>query len=100
MRLPGNPAQTPPDDPPLHYAMSFPYGATVADGEAFLTAARRAGAEDGTLLITVSQDGRTTLLAVPVPDGGTTSDLSEVHPVTAPELPAQFSRPAGSMRRV
>lgn len=100
MRLTGNAAQPPVagDDPPLCYSQAFPAGATRADVYVFLAAAGRAGAYDDARLVATTNQGLIVMLACPVPDGGTTTDLSEVNPVTEQLDPGSASTDGG-MRR-
>jgi hypothetical protein len=101
MRLPGNPPQSPAGggDPPLCYSQAFPAGATRADVYVFLAAAGRAGAYDDARLIATTNQGLIVMLACPVPDGGTTRDLSEVRPVTEQLDPGSAVNPGGGMHR-
>lgn len=101
MRLQGNSPQPPAagDDAPLCYSQTFPFGATLADARAFLAAAGRAGAEDGARLIATTNQGLIVMLACPVPDGGTTRDLSDVIQVTEQLDPGSAVNPGEGMRR-
>ena len=101
MRLQGNSPQPPAadGDAPLCYSQSFPAGATRADVYVFLAAAGRAGAYDDARLIASTREGLVTMLACPVPDGGTTRDLSEVRPVAEQLDPGSAVNPGEGMRR-
>ena len=99
MRLPGNTQQPDAGNAPLHYQMAYPAGATLAGLETFIAAARRAGAGDDTRLIVAANRELIVLLAVPVPDDGTTADLAEVNPVPEQLDPGSAVNPGGGMRR-
>ena len=55
MRLPGNPAQPPGDEPPLLWGMAFPAGATLAQVRLFVENAPRHGVADDALVVPVVQ---------------------------------------------